>query len=214
MQPSNQRSGISLMWLGKKGQGIGRLTGTLIMLAMPSFVAQAQTAAPVENLVERLSGLETVPDIDVAALRQQAFERVKSRTDAAPLMRPPIEVQLLDLPQSNFEIQFDADSPIVRPPSYRTLGRIADALTDPALLPYNFRVVDHTNSIGRRDANLTLSQRRANAVRDVLLATFKISPKRIQAIGLGEEQLQDAAHPTAAINLRVQIVTIGKVAER
>jgi OOP family OmpA-OmpF porin len=214
MQPSNQRSGISLMWLGKKGQGIGRLTGTLIMLAMPSFVAQAQTAAPVENLVERLSGLETVPDIDVAALRQQAFERVKSRTDAAPLMRPPIEVQLLDLPQSNFEIQFDADSPIVRPPSYRTLGRIADALTDPALLPYNFLVVDHTNSIGRRDANLTLSQRRANAVRDVLLATFKISPKRIQAIGLGEEQLQDAAHPTAAINLRVQIVTIGKVAER
>ena len=103
--------------------------------------------------------------------------------------------------------------PIVRPPSYGTLGRIADALSDPVLLPYKFLAIDHTDSGGRRDANLALSQRRADAIREVLLATFKISPKRIQAIGLGEEQLLDSTHPTAAVNLRVQIVTIGKVAE-
>jgi outer membrane protein OmpA-like peptidoglycan-associated protein len=215
MQSSDQRCGISLMWSAKQRlRGVGRLTGTLSMLLLLSFPARAQTAAPPENLVEQLSGLETAPDIDLAALRQQALERIKSRTDAAPLMRPPIAAQLLQLPQSSFEIQFDTDSPIVRPPSYRTLGRIADALTQLTLLPYKFLVVDHTNSIGRRDANLTLSQRRANAIRDVLLATFKISPKRIEAVGLGEEQLQDSAHPTAATNLRVQIVTIGKAAER
>jgi OOP family OmpA-OmpF porin len=203
------------MWWGRKWlHGMGRLTGTLIMLAMPWSLAHAQTAAPAENLVERLSGLETTPDLDVAALRQQALERVKSRTDVAPLMRPPIAAQLVDLPQSSFEIEFDPDSTIVRPASYRTLGRIADALTHPTLLAYRFLVVDHTNSIGRRDANLTLSQRRADAIRDILLATFKISPKRLQAVGLGEEQLGDAAHPTAASNLRVQIVTVGKVAER
>jgi OOP family OmpA-OmpF porin len=203
------------MWLGRKWlRGIGRLTGTLIMLAMSWSLAHAQTAAPAENLVERLSGLETMPDLDVAALRQQALERVKSRTDAAPLMRPPIAAQLVDLPQSSFEIEFDPDSTIVRPASYRTLGRIADALTHPTLLASRFLVVDHTNSIGRRDANLTLSQRRADAIREILLATFKISPKRLQAVGLGEEQLGDAAHPTAASNIRVQIVTVGKVAER
>jgi OOP family OmpA-OmpF porin len=216
MQASDQHGGISLMRLSSKGlRDIGWLAGSLIMLAMlPLSLAHAQTAAPAENLVETLSGLETIPDIDVAALRQQALERVKSRADAAPLMRPPIAAQLFDLPQSSFEIQFDADSPVVRPPSYRMLGRIADALTDPALLPYKFLVIDHTNSVGRRDANLTLSQRRADAIRDVLLATFKISPKRIQAAGLGEEQLKDSAHPTAAVNLRVQIVTIGKLPEQ
>jgi OmpA-OmpF porin, OOP family len=127
-------------------------------------------------------------------------------------MRPPIAAQLADLPQSSFEIEFDPDSTIVRPASFRTLGRIADALTHPTLLGYRFLVVDHTNSIGRRDANLALSQRRADAIRDILLATFKISPKRLQAVGLGEEQLGDAAHPTATGNLRVQIVTVGKVA--
>lgn len=188
---------------------LGRLAGTLIMLAMASSVGHAQTPTPPENLVEALSGLETVPNLDVAALRQQAQQRVKSRTDAAPLQRPPIARELFDLPQASFQIEFDEDSPIVRPQSYQILGRIADALSDPALLPYKFLVIDHTDSIGRRDANLTLSQRRADAIREVLLATFKISPKRIQAIGLGEEQLLDSTHPTAAANLRVQIVTIG-----
>jgi flagellar motor protein MotB len=48
-------------------------------------------------------------------------------------------------------------------------------------------------------------------VREVLINTFKISPKRLQAIGLGEEQLLDAAHPTAAINQRIQVATVGKV---
>jgi OOP family OmpA-OmpF porin len=45
----------------------------------------------------------------------------------------------------------------------------------------------------------------------VLVNTFKISSKRLQAIGLGEEQLIDAAHPAAAINQRIQVATVAKV---
>jgi OOP family OmpA-OmpF porin len=56
-----------------------------------------------------------------------------------------------------------------------------------------------------------LSQRRADSIRDVLVTTFKVSPKRLKAIGLGEEQLLDAAHPTAPVNQQVQVVTVGKV---
>jgi OmpA-OmpF porin, OOP family len=55
-----------------------------------------------------------------------------------------------------------------------------------------------------------LSQRRADAIRDVLATTFKVSSKRLQAIGLGEEQLLDAARPTAPINRQVEVVTVGK----
>ena len=80
--------------------------------------------------------------------------------------------------------QFDEDSPIVRPESYRVVGRIADTLYHPALLPYKFLIVGHTVATGKREYNLTLSQRRADAIRDVLVTTFKISPKRLQAIGL------------------------------
>ena len=127
-----------------------------------------------------------------------------------PLRRPPLAPQLLKLPQVTFDIKFDPDSPIVRPESYATLGRIADALSNPALQSTALLVVDHINSGGRRDFNVALTQRRADAVRDILSTTFKISSKRIHSLGLGEEQMLDATRPPAPSNLRLQIIAIGK----
>jgi OmpA-OmpF porin, OOP family len=197
---------------GKKClRGIGLLAGVLIVAAAPASPARAQAVATPESLVSQLAGLETAPDLDIVALRQQATDRVKSKADQAPLKRPPIAAQLLKLPQFAIDVQFDPDTSIIRPESYKTLGRIADVLTNPALLSYVFLIVGHTDASGRRDNNLTLSQRRADSVRDVLVTTFKVSPKRLKAIGLGEEQLLDAAHPTAPVNLQVQVVTVGKV---
>jgi outer membrane protein OmpA-like peptidoglycan-associated protein len=117
---------------------------------------------------------------------------------------------LLRLPQLAAEIQFDEDAAVVRPESYRVLGRIADTLYHPSLLGYKFLIVGHTVSTGRRENNLTLSQRRADVVREVLINTFKISPKRLQAIGLGEEQLLDSARPAAPANQQVHVMTIGQ----
>jgi OmpA-OmpF porin, OOP family len=191
----------------------GMLAALLIMLAAPVGLALAQTTAPAENLIDALAGLETAPDIDVAAIRQQAVERPKSKATAQPVNRPPLVPELLKLPQVTFDVLFDPDSSIIRPGSYRTLGRIADTLTDPALLPYRFLIVGHTESGGRRDHNLIVSQRRADAIRDVLVTTFKISPKRLQTLGLGEEQLRDAARPPSATNRRIQVVSLGKMPE-
>jgi outer membrane protein OmpA-like peptidoglycan-associated protein len=169
---------------------------------------QAQPAKPGESWVDQLVGLQGPTDIDVATLRQEVAARVRSKADPVAGKRPPIASALLKLPRLIIDVQFDEDSPIVRPDSYGTLGRIADTLSDPALLGYKFLIVGHTPAGGRRDFNLALSQRRADAVRDILVTTFKISPKRLQAIGLGEEQLLDAAHPNAATNQRIQIATI------
>jgi len=121
----------------------------------------------------------------------------------APLKRPPIAPELLKLPQYDFDVVFDPDSALVRPQSYGTIGRIADVLSDPKLRPYVYLVVAHTDANGKRDANLALSQKRADSIRDVLVGSFKI--------GLGEEQLQDSAHPASAVNLGAQIVAIGTV---
>jgi OOP family OmpA-OmpF porin len=105
---------------------------------------------------------------------------------------------------------FDQDSSLIRPASYQTIGSIADALSDPKMRPYRYLIVDHVESAGRRDHNLILSQRRAESIRDVLVNTFKVSPKRLQALGLGEEQLQDVNRPASPANARVQIITVGK----
>ncbi len=97
---------------------------------------------------------------------------------------------------------------MIRPESYREIGRIADALTNPALMSSTFLIVGRTESTGRRDNNLVLSQRRAESIRDALVTTFKVSSKRLFAVGLGEEQLLDANNPKAAVNQQSMIVTI------
>jgi outer membrane protein OmpA-like peptidoglycan-associated protein len=181
------------------------------LTAIPAF-AQTQVAGAADEWVTRLAGLDAAPDLDVAALKQAATDRIKARSkaDAAPLKRAPIAPELRKLPQIAADIQFDEDGAVVRPESYRTLGRIADTLTHPSLWGYKFLIVGHTVSTGKRENNLTLSQRRADVVRDIMINTFKVSGKRLQALGLGEEQMLDNNRPTAPVNAQVQLVTVGK----
>jgi OmpA-OmpF porin, OOP family len=180
-------------------------------MAIPAF-AQTQAAGAAEEWITRLASPDTAPDIDVAALKQAATDRIKARSkaDAAPLKRAPIAPELLKLPQIAADIQFDEDGAVVRPESYRMLGRIADTLSHPSLWAYKFLIVGHTASTGRRENNLTLSQRRADVIRDIMVNTFKISGKRLQSLGLGEEQMLDNNRPTAPVNAQFQLMTVGK----
>jgi OmpA-OmpF porin, OOP family len=186
-----------------------------VMIAISAPPSYGQVAATREDIVNQLSRFDTGPELDLAGLRQKTLERSRSRSRNEPPAdkRPPMVPELQGLPGFNVDIQFDTDTPIVRPQSYETLGRIADALVNAKLLQYSFLIVGHIEANGRRENNAILSQRRADAIRDILVNTFKISAKRIQAIGLGEEQLLDPAHPTSATNQQVQILTLAKVPE-
>ena len=196
---------------GSRGRRQVALLVLCTVLAAPAAAVFAEQPPTMDDMVKELSGLEAGADIDVAALRQQVTERVRSKANPVALKRPPVAPQFARLPHLNLDITFNPDSPVIRPESYRTLGRVADALADPRLSSYGFLVVGRTDSSGRRDENLTLSQRRADAFRDVLVTTFKIPSKRIQSIGLGEEQLLDADHPKAPVNQQVQVLTVRKL---
>lgn len=193
---------------GKRLREFGLLLGALVMFAVPGY---AQTSIPTADIIDKLGATDgTAPDIDVAALKQQAADRVRTKADAQQVKRPLIAPQLTKLIQIRFDVIFDPDSSLIRPGSYGMIGALADALTDPKLRPYRFLIVDHTESGGRRDNNLTLSQRRADSIRDVLVSTFKINNKRLISLGLGEEQLQDSAKPASPVNNRVQIIAFGQ----
>jgi outer membrane protein OmpA-like peptidoglycan-associated protein len=194
----------------------------ICLLATPNVSARCSRAIgdvgynAADDLASRLSGLETPLDLNLATLRQEVLERSKSRAknEPPPQKRPPIAPELTKLPSFNVDIQFDTDTPIVRPESYQTLGRLADTLVNSALLNYTFLIVGHIESTGRRENNVLLSQRRADAVRDILINTFKISSKRLQSVGLGEEQLLDPARPNAPVNNQTQIMTLAKIPEQ
>jgi OOP family OmpA-OmpF porin len=195
---------------GMRIRTIGLLLGALAVVTVP-VSGRAQTAILAGDIIDKLAAADdTTPDVDVAALKQQAADRVKAKADAQQVKRPLIAPQLTKLTQVRFDVLFDPDSSLIRPGSYGMIGSLADALSDPKLQPYKFLIVDHTESGGRRDANLALSQRRADSIRDVLVSAFKISGKRLVALGLGEEQLQDANKPAAPVNARAQIIAFGK----
>lgn len=192
---------------------IGLLAGGVLLLA--AAPALAQTAPTRDDIVAKLDKYQADLELDVPALRQQVTERSKMRgkTEPPPGKRPPIAPDLKKLPTFSVDIAFDVDTPIIQPESYQTVGRIADALVHSSLLPYTFLVVGHIEANGRREANAILSQRRADAIRETLVNTFKISAKRIQSVGLGEEQLLDYARPTAPVNNQIQIMTLAKIPE-
>ena len=190
------------------------LVGGFFLLALTA-PASAQNAPTRDDIVAKLDKYQSDLELDVAALRQQVTERSKTRSknEPPPQKRPPIAPDLNKLPTFNVDITFDVDTPIVQPESYQTVGRIADAMVYSSLLPYTFLVVGHIEASGRREANAILSQRRADAIREILVNTFKISAKRIQSVGLGEEQLLDSARPNAPVNNQIQIMLLSKIPE-
>jgi outer membrane protein OmpA-like peptidoglycan-associated protein len=191
------------------------VAGIALGFALLAGGAGAQTTAPTrDDIVGKLDHFEESAEVDLPALKQQVMERARARikNDPGPVNRPLIAPDLAKLPAFNAQIEFDADTPIIQPASYQTVGRIADALVHSSLLPYTFLIVGHVESNSKtREANAILSQRRADAIRDVLVNTFKISTKRLHPIGLGEEQLLDRAKPTSAVNGQLQILTLAKL---
>jgi OmpA-OmpF porin, OOP family len=164
------------------------------------------------DLLSSLQGVEeAAPEINPAMLHQLAVQGLHDPARANPVNRPPLYAKLDSLAQITVAIQFDLGSARIRPSSYSALGLMADALYSPYLQGYCFLVVGNTDSRGSREFNLTLSDKRAEAIREALINPFAISPGRIESVGLGEEQLLNRADPKAAENRRVQLINIGKL---
>ena len=100
------------------------------------------------------------------------------------------------------EVQFDNNSSELRPESLAYLDRVAERLNE---LPSISGVIEgHTDSNGSDAHNQGLSERRAQAVHDYLIARG-IASSRITAQGFGESQpIADNATPEGrAQNRRV-----------
>jgi outer membrane protein OmpA-like peptidoglycan-associated protein len=182
-----------------------------LTLAVALTVAVADTRLSSGQITNSLQGVSgTTLSLTAAELRQRAVDNVRNFPGPTPVGHLLVIPQLDKLAQFTLEINFDFNSAAIRPESYRDVGAIADALHNPILLGYGMLVIGHTDSVGGRQYNLGLSQRRADAIRDALIDPFGVNPGVLQTVGLGEEQLQDPAHPTAAVNRRVQLINVGK----
>lgn len=84
------------------------------------------------------------------------------------------------------EVLFDLNKAVVKPAFYEEIKNVGEFMK---LFPStNATIEGHTDSTGDDDYNQGLSERRANAVRQVLIDQHGVDASRIKAVGYGESQ--------------------------
>jgi outer membrane protein OmpA-like peptidoglycan-associated protein len=102
------------------------------------------------------------------------------------------------------DVKFDFDKAQVKPESYGDIENLADFMTQ---YPQTTTVVEgHTDSVGSDAYNQTLSERRASAVRDVLVNQYGVGGDRVNAAGYGETRpvADNASADGRTVNRRVE----------
>lgn len=107
------------------------------------------------------------------------------------------------------DVAFGSGRSTLRPEAEASLGKLVDFVSQDA--SSRIRIEGHTDSSGSANANVVLSQKRAESIRDALIASG-VDAGRITAIGLGPER-PVASNDTAegrAKNRRVDVILEGK----
>ena len=111
-------------------------------------------------------------------------------------MAEPVRVEL--------DVKFDFDRAVVKQDSMSDIQNLADFMQQ---YGQTTTVVEgHTDSVGTDAYNQRLSERRANAVRDVLVNQFGVDASRVDSVGYGEARpvADNATAEGRAINRRVE----------
>ena len=114
-------------------------------------------------------------------------------------------VNLPEIPkeeQVNINISFDFDSAALRADQRPKLTALCQALVGADV--QRVRILGHTDSSGSAEYNLRLSRLRAEEVKRFLASDCGFPVDRMEAVGVGEQQLFDPGNPRGDINRRVE----------
>lgn len=84
------------------------------------------------------------------------------------------------------DIQFDTNKSDIKPKYHDELKKLADLLKEFPKATGN--IEGYTDSVGNKESNIKLSQRRADSVRNYLIKNFGIAPERLGAKGFGPDK--------------------------
>ncbi|PSM53212.1 OmpA domain-containing protein [Campylobacter blaseri] len=104
---------------------------------------------------------------------QSFFWQPKNCLSDDVVMDKPIDLETL----------FEFDSAIVVSKYYDKIAKMAKFANKTGA---NLLIEGHTDSIGNDNYNLKLSQKRANAVRELMIKDYGVNPNKIKAVGYGE----------------------------
>ncbi|TVZ41741.1 OOP family OmpA-OmpF porin [Alteromonadaceae bacterium 2753L.S.0a.02] len=86
----------------------------------------------------------------------------------------------------DLKVNFDSNSDVVKPEYFSEIQKVADFMSQYANTQVT--IEGHTDTSGAASYNKSLSQKRADAVAQVLISQFNVDSSRVSAIGYGEEK--------------------------
>ena len=119
--------------------------------------------------------------------------------EPAPVVEEPAEIVRVEL-----DVKFDFDKSQVKEESYTDIKNLADFMNQ---YPQTTTTVEgHTDSVGTDAYNQSLSEKRATAVRDVLVNQYGVGGERVDAVGYGESRpvADNSTADGRAVNRRVE----------
>jgi outer membrane protein OmpA-like peptidoglycan-associated protein len=101
-------------------------------------------------------------------------------------------------------LEFDGGSAEIKPEMYSDLDKVVYFMADHPNM--RIKISGHTDSDGSEEANLKLSQARADAIKDYIVKKGKISPSRIESIGYGSTRpiVPESTPEDKKLNRRVE----------
>ncbi len=181
------------------GVGVGAVTAAMIVsLSRPAVAIPREryivdyTRASDDDIYEAL----TAPPIERLG-RTYSLEEIRYSPDLRDRMRR------VDLDT----ITFDSGAFDVGPEQYPKLERLARAIL--RALRNNpdevFLIEGHTDAVGQDVDNLSLSDRRAESVAQILTETFGVPPENLVTQGYGEQYLKIETAGPERLNRRVAV---------
>lgn len=167
------------------GQAIGRNTTSTLLGAAAGALAGGVAGGLIGNYMDK---------------QEQALRQSFANVEGASIQR---EQNILAVTFRS-DLLFATNSAVIMPGGYTEIDRVANVLNQ--YPDTRLQVQGFTDSTGSEQYNMELSQRRAEAVKNALIAR-SVDPNRIQALGFGESQ-PIAPNDTAAGRQQNRRVTI------
>ena len=96
---------------------------------------------------------------------------------------PEVEQKILEKGRATLDVEFDTGKAIVKPKYYKDIQSVAEVMKKYPDL--KIVIEGHTDNVGGEKYNLNLSQKRAEAIKNIMVTKFNIEPSRLTAKGFG-----------------------------
>lgn len=185
----------------QKGAGYGALGGAAVGAGLGALIGHDAHGAAIGAAVGAGLGAAAGAGVGHYMDQQEADMRnALAQSDSVNIQR---NANLLSVSFKG-DVVFDHNSTAIKAGAYNELARVAGVLNQ---YPQTTIVVaGHTDSVGSETYNQRLSERRADAARNVLVAQG-VSPARISTIGYGETRpiASNSTPEGRQLNRRVEI---------